>query len=76
MIIVDNISQNYRLQVENGINIKSFYGDNPNDKILYHLSKILITLAQNGGDIRKSIKKYFKEIIYKVCSNIYNNYCK
>ena len=76
MIIVDNISQNYRLQVENGINIKSFYGDNPNDKILYHLSKILITLAQNGGDIRKSIKKYLKEIIYKVCSNIYSNYCK
>ena len=76
MAIVDNIPQNYRLQAENGINIKSFYGDNPNDKVLYHLSKILINIAQNGGDIRKSIKKYWNDIIYKVCSNIYNNYYK
>ena len=76
MVIVDNIPQNYRLQKENGIHIKSFYGDNPNDKALYHLSKILINIAQNGGDIRKSIKKYWNDIIYKVCSNIYNNYYK
>ena len=76
MVIVDNLPQNYRLQNDNGINIKSFYGDNPNDKVLYHLSKILISMAQNGGDIRKSIKKYWNEIVCKVCSNIYNNYCK
>ena len=71
MIIVDNLPQNYRQQKENGINIKSFYGDNPDDRILYHLCKILISIAQNGGDIRKSIKKYWNEIIYKVCSNIH-----
>ena len=76
MVIVDNIPQNYRLQKENGIHIKSFYGDNPNDKALYHLSKILINITQNGGDIRKSIKKYWNDIIYKVFSNIYNNYYK
>ena len=76
IIIVDNIAQNYRLQKENGINIKSFYGDDPNDRILYQLGKILIAIAQNGGDVRKSIKKYWNELIYKVCSNIFNNYCK
>ena len=76
IIIVDNIAQNYRLQKENGINIKSFYGDDPNDRVLYQLGKILIAIAQNGGDIRKGIKKYWNELIYKVCSNIFNNYCK
>ena len=76
IIIVDNIAQNYRLQKENGINIKSFYGDDPNDRILYQLGKILIAIAQNGGDVRKGIKKYWNELIYKVCSNIFNNYCK
>ena len=46
IIIVDNLPQNYRLHKDNGINIKSFYGDNPNDKVLFHLSKILINMAQ------------------------------
>ena len=76
IIIVDNIAQNYRLQKDNGINIKSFYGDNSNDKILFYLSKILIKIAHDGGDIRKGIKNYWKEIIYKISSNIFNNYCK
>ena len=77
IVIVDNIPQNYRLHKENGINIKSFYGDNPNDKILFSLNKILIDIAINGGDIRDGIKKYSNEIIYKISSNIYSNYyCK
>ena len=76
MIIIDNMAQNYRLQKDNGINIKSFYGDNSNDKSLFYLSKILIKIAHDGGDIRKGIKKYLNEIIYKISSNIFNNYCK
>ena len=77
IVIVDNIPQNYRLHKENGIYIKSFYGDNPNDKILFYLSKILIDIARNGGDAREGIKKNWNEIINKISSNIYNNYyCK
>ena len=77
IVIVDNMPQNFRLQKENGINIKSFYGDNPNDKILFCLSKVLINIAKNGGDIRNGIKKYTNEIINKISSNIYSNYyCK
>ena len=74
IIIVDNIPQNYRLNKENGIYIKSFYGDNPNDKVLYYLSKILVKIARNGGDVRDGIKKYWIEIINKISSNIFNNY--
>ena len=73
IIIVDNIPQNYRLQKENGINIKSFFGDNSNDKILYQLSEILISIIHDGGDVRNSIKKYWKEIILKVGSCVYFN---
>ena len=76
IIIVDNLPQNYRLQKENGINIKSFYGDNPNDKILYELSDILVCIAQSGGDVRKSLKMFWNEINFKVCSNVYFNYYK
>ena len=76
MVIVDNMFQNYRLQKDNGINIKSFYGDNSNDRVLFYLSKILINFTQNEGDIRKIIKKYWNDIVFKVCSNIYNNYYK
>ena len=74
IVIVDNIPQNYRLHKENGINIKSFYGDKSNDKILFSLNKILINIAKNGGDVRDGIKRYWNEIISKINSNIYNNY--
>ncbi len=40
-IIVDNIPQNFRLQKDNGIFIKSFYSDNTNDDSLTHLTPIL-----------------------------------
>ena len=74
IVIVDNIPQNYRLHKENGINIKSFYGDKSNDKILFSLNKILINIAKNGGDVRDGIKKFWNEIISQISSNIYNNY--
>ena len=75
IIIVDNLVQNYRLNLENGINIKSFYGE-INDKILQELGKILIKIAKFGGDIRRGISYYKDDIINKVSSNIYCRYYK
>ena len=75
VIIVDNLIQNYRLNIDNGINIKSFYGE-INDKILIELGIILIKIAKFGGDIRKGIKYYKDDIINKVSSNVYLNYYK
>ena len=74
LLIVDNLPQNFRLNKENGIYIKSFYGDNANDKILFNLSKLLVKIGKKGGDIREEIKKNWDEIINKINSNIYNNY--
>jgi len=75
IIIVDNLVQNYRLHLENGINIKSFYGE-INDKILLELKKILIKIAKLGGDTRTGIKYFRDDIINKVSSNVYIDYYK
>ena len=62
--------QNFRLQKENGINIKAFWGDDANDNVLEDLGKILINIAKEGGDLRNGLFKYRDEIIRKVTSNI------
>ena len=38
IIIVDNMPQNFRLQTENGIFIKTFYGEDTNDTALIELA--------------------------------------
>ena len=71
--IVDNMPQNFRLQKENGINIKAFWGEDIYDTALINLSPILINIAEEGGDIRKGLAKYRDEIVEKVTSNISKN---
>jgi hypothetical protein len=70
ILIVDNMKQNFKLQKDNGILIKSFYGKEDYsgraDTILEELAKILIKIAQEGGDLRKSIIKYKNEIVNKI----------
>ena len=70
ILIVDNMKQNFKLQKDNGILIKSFYGKEDYsgraDTILEELAKILIKIAQEGGDLRKSIFKYKNEIVNKI----------
>ena len=68
--IVDNMPQNFRLQKENGINIKAFWGEEAYDTALIDLGKILVNIANDGGDIRDGINKYKDEIVKKVTSNI------
>ena len=73
IIIVDNMPQNFRLQKENGINIKAFWGEDSSDNVLAELGIILVNIAIDGGDVRKGLEKYKDEIIRKVTSNIYKN---
>ena len=73
IIIVDNMPQNFRLQKENGINIKAFWGEDVNDNALEELGIILVNIAKDGGDVRKGLIKYKDEIIRKVTSNISRN---
>jgi Dullard-like phosphatase family protein len=69
-IIVDNMPQNFRLQKENGIIIKAFWGEDNYDTVLYDLIPILVNIAKKGGDVRKSLVEYKDEIIKNVTSCI------
>ena len=56
-LIVDNSPENFQLQPENGIYIKSWY-DDPTDKALEELAKVLKYISgQKGRDIRGSLKE-------------------
>ncbi len=71
MIIVDNMPQNFRLQKENGILIKTFYGEDQNDKALLELIPILIEIGKSPGkDLRESLALFKDEILKKVSSNL------
>ena len=69
MIIVDNMPQNFRLQKENGISIKAFWGDDIYDNALISLKEILLKIANEFNDVRKGLIKYKDEILNKVSSN-------
>ena len=66
ILIIDNMPQNFKLQKNNGIMIKSFWGNDPNDNILNELAIILIKIAEDGGDIKNGLIKYKNEIINKI----------
>ena len=55
-VIVDNIADNFALQTENGINIKSWYSNDLEDVELKKLSKILQGFLALD-DVRKGIKQ-------------------
>jgi Dullard-like phosphatase family protein len=70
VVIVDNMPQNFRLQQDNGIIIKPFWGEDINDSALYELMPILMNIASEGGDIRNGLARYRVDIIRKVSSNL------
>ena len=70
IIIVENMPQNYRLQKENGILIKSFYGEDIYDTALLSLGDILMGIEREFDDVRKGIAKYKNEILNKVSTNL------
>ena len=73
ILIIDNISQNFKLQKNNGICIKPFYGDVVSDRnTLKFLSIILEKIrydADESNDIRDSLRKEQQIIFSKITSN-------
>ena len=69
LIIVDNLPQNFRLQKENGIMIKPFWGEDRYDTTLYELGIILNKIANEFYDTRKGINEYRNDILSKVTSS-------
>ena len=66
VIIVDNLSQCFKCNKENGILISSFFGEDENDKALIELQKILIKIYYDKDDVRKSLVKYEYDIFNKI----------
>jgi Dullard-like phosphatase family protein len=73
IIIVDNLVQNFRLQKENGIMIKPFWGEDNYDNALIELKDILNKIANEFTDVRIGIKKYKDDILSKVSSTVSKN---
>ena len=74
ILIVDDISQVFKLQEKNGICIKAFYGDIVGDRnTLKILGKILEKVrfdADEDGDIRKSLEKQKNVILTHITNNM------
>jgi hypothetical protein len=65
--------QNFKLQKENGIFIKTFYGEDKNDTALIDLLPILIEIASVNTidvDVRSELKKYSGYILKKITMNM------
>ena len=73
IIIIDNMPQNFSFNKENGIYIKSFWGEENDDKALIDLIPILVNIAKSGKDVRKELVKYKEKIVTKISSNIYKH---
>jgi Dullard-like phosphatase family protein len=71
IIIVDNMEQNYKLQKNNGITIRPFWGKDNDDSALIDLLEILIEIAKRKLDVRTGLKLFKEDIISKVTSNIF-----
>ena len=77
IIIVDDIPHVFKLQKNNGICIKAFYGDVISDRnTLKLLGKILEKIRfdadENDGDIRKSLKKQRNLIFTNITTSLDN----
>lgn len=72
VIIVDNIAENFKLQNQNGLNIKTWTGE-VNDKELLYLKEILSNIFKNKSEnilpFIKTVKEHFVRN-----SNSYCNY--
>ena len=68
IIIVDNMRENFRLNLENGIKIAPFNGnENDNDNVLNELKKIIIMIYKQGyEDLTLALKDYSNEIKKKI----------
>ena len=70
MIIVDNVAENFQLQPDNGILIKSWYDDS-DDVALHELMGLLNELVQNKvSDIRVALNIYREQMLEQINSGV------
>ncbi len=72
MIIVDNIAENFQLQPENGIFIKSWFTDEK-DTALFELAPLLVAIAQSQvQDVREALKLFRHYMLEQMAKGVQN----
>jgi CTD small phosphatase-like protein 2 len=71
-IIVDNIAENFQLQPENGIFIKSWFTD-ARDTALFELAPLLVAIAQSPvSDVRETLKLFRSYMLEQMARGVAN----
>lgn len=72
VIIVDNVAENFQLQPNNGIQIKTWC-DDPNDQALIELAPLLEEIAKKQvRDVREALKQFRDQMIEQMNQGIRN----
>ena len=69
-IIIDNISDNFIIQPDNGIFISTWY-DDMSDNFLEEISPLLIEIVEKKvPDVRKGLRSYRDQILRQISNGI------
>ena len=69
-LIIDNISDNFILQPDNGIFISTWY-DDMNDNFLEQISPLLVELVEKKvPDVRKGLRSYRDQILRQISNGV------
>lgn len=71
-IIIDNVAENFCLQPDNGIFIKSWFEDT-SDTALYELAPLLRQIVEkNVGDVRVALRKFRDQMMEQLQNGVQN----
>lgn len=69
---MDNIAENFQLQPENGIFIKSWFED-PQDSALFELAPLLVSISEsNISDVREALKLFRVHMLEQMAKGVMN----
>lgn len=71
-IIVDNVAENFSLQPDNGIFIKSWFED-PSDTALHELAPLLKQIVEKKvKDVREALRKFRDQMLEQIQKGVTN----
>ena len=67
-IIIDNISDNFIIQPDNGIFISTWY-DDMKDRFLDEITPLLVNIVEKGvPDVRKALRQYRDQLLRQIAN--------
>lgn len=62
MLIIDNVAENYKLQKENGINIKNFEGDEDDTELIDMIPDLKNLVIEKVEDVRNKLPEIIERM--------------